>query len=513
MSHFLGIDIGTQSTKAVLVDASGKLRSSASKSYEVDRPAPLHAEQWPEVWWQAVGHCIAACLAEIDEETRADIRGLCISSLYGGSGIPVDADMQPLHPCLIWQDRRAEAEAEWVRQHIGLDRLQAITGNGIDSYYGFTKILWLQRHRPDVWARTRYLLPPNSYIAWCLTGEVAIDHSSAGNIGGIYAIHARTWSQELLDAMDIPVDKLPGRLIDSTAVAGHLQTELAETLGLPEGLPIHIGGVDAAIATFAAGVTRPGQHVAMLGTSMCWGYIDDSDQAPQGLVSFPYVLDGRRYLYRFGGALTAGGAVSWFRDRFYRPEHPELSEAELHQRMEAEAAATPPTADGLLFLPYLMGERSPVWDARASAAFVGLGLQHGRGHLYRAVLEGVAMALRHNIDAGTGPDVHLDERLIVVGGGAHSDLWMQIIADVTQRDVYTIAEQVEAALGAALLAGIGAGEVSAEAIHGGWIHLQRRASPQAAHASRYQALFELYRELYPVLRPLQHRLQKLGRAN
>ncbi|MHC1480930.1 FGGY-family carbohydrate kinase [Frateuria aurantia] len=510
MSHFLGIDIGTQSTKAVLVDADGKVLASASQGYQVDRPAPLHAEQWPEVWWQAVRDCIVGCTGQVGPHISGDISGICISSLYGGSGIPVDAQMNPLYPCLIWQDRRAEAEAEWVRQHIGSERIHAITGNGIDSYYGFTKMLWLQKHQPAIWEQTRYLLPPNSYIAWCLTGQLAIDHSSAGNIGGIYALRERNWSPELLAAMQIPAAKLPERLIESTDEVGRLRDDMADELGLGGPIPVYIGGVDAAIATFAAGVVRPGQHVAMLGTSMCWGYIDSGLEAPPGLVSFPYVLDGQRYLYRFGGALTAGGAVSWFRDSFYRPDHPEMSEAELHQLMETQAETTPAGAQGLLFLPYLMGERSPVWDARASAAFVGLGLQHGRGHMYRAVLEGVAMALRHNIEAGSHQGIQLDERLIVVGGAAHSDLWMQIIADITQRDIYTIEEQVEAAMGAALLAGIGSGEIGADAIASGWIHLQRRARPDPRHAARYEAMFELYRDLYPALKPLQHRLQQLG---
>ncbi|HEY4295452.1 MAG TPA: FGGY family carbohydrate kinase, partial [Paraburkholderia sp.] len=188
MNYVIGVDIGTQSTKALLVDQHGAIVAQHASSYQPDTPRPLWAEQWPAVWLKAVVECVAACV----EEARAAgvaasaIKALCVSSLYGGSGIPVDSDMRPLAPCLIWMDRRATAQVEWVRENIDLERLYTITGNGVDSYYGYTKILWLRDHEPDVWAKTRYFLPPNAYVIYMLTGEVAVDHSSAGNIGGIY---------------------------------------------------------------------------------------------------------------------------------------------------------------------------------------------------------------------------------------------------------------------------------------------------------------------------------------
>ncbi|WP_244849228.1 FGGY-family carbohydrate kinase [Caballeronia sp. SL2Y3] len=514
MEYVIGVDIGTQSTKALLVGRDGAIVAKHSSSYQPDTPKPLWAEQWPSVWFHAVDECIAHCVAQAVAQgiDAASIRGVCVSSLYGGSGIPVDEAIEPLHPCLIWMDRRATAEADRVREEVDLDRLQAITGNGVDSYYGFTKMLWLREHRPDVWAKTRYFLPPNAYVIHRLTGEIAVDHSSAGNIGGVYDVARRGWSAEMLDALGIPARMMPQRLVESTDIVGGLLPQWAARWGLAAGTPVVAGGVDAAVATFAAGAARAGQHVAMIGTSMCWGYINQHVDARHGLVSMPHVLNGTRDLYVFGGAITAGASVTWFREQFCQAEvaaaHA-LPHGDPHVLLQEAAAGVPPGGEGAMFLPYLMGERSPVWDAKASGAFVGLSLAHTRAHLYRAVLEGVSFALKHNIEAGRKGSESLDDKLIVVGGAAHSPLWMQIIADVTGFPVWTIGEEVEAALGAALLAAVGTGLVTPDAAQTGWSTLIERARPDAARVARYADYFDVYTALYPALMPSMHRLQSI----
>jgi ribulokinase len=508
--HVIGVDIGTQSTKAVLVRADGRIVAQASQAYQVETPKPLWAQQWPDVWLDAVEASIRDVLhaARID---AASVKALCISSLYGGSGIPVDAEGTALYPCLIWMDRRAQAEVEWVRTNVDVARLMRITGNGVDSYYGFTKMLWLREHEPEVWRRTALFLPPNSYVIAQLTGEVAVDHSSAGNIGGVYDLAARDWSDEALQMLGIPRSMMPARLVESSAVVGGLQPERAARLGLDAGTPVVAGGVDAAVATLAAGAAEPGRHVAMIGTSMCWGTIRQDVDARHGLISMPHVFHGAQDLYVFGGAITAGASVSWFRETFCQAEI-EAGRAQgidPHMLLERDAVPLPPGADGLLFLPYLMGERSPVWDAQASGSFIGLGLHHGRPHLYRAVLEGVALALRHNIEAGVRGLADIDERLVVVGGASHSDLWMQIIADVTGRPVFTIAEDVEASLGAAMLAALGVGLIDAAAVRRGWVQPVQRALPRPAAHAAYTALYAHYQAAYPALKPLMHGLRRL----
>ncbi|PIB44578.1 hypothetical protein AOA59_11330 [Pseudomonas sp. 2822-15] len=508
MNYVMGVDIGTQSTKALLVDGQGTIIAQHSQGYRVDTPKVRWAEQWPQVWLEAVEACVAQCMAK-SGVAAGQVKALCISSLYGGSGIAVDAQMTPLHPCLIWMDRRAGEQVAWVREHLDLERLFEITGNSVDSYYGFTKMLWLKQHQPQVWADTRYLLPSNSYINWCLTGELAVDHSSAGNIGGVYDVKARGWSAEMLDALGIPQAMMPERLVYSGEVVGGLLESWATRLGLQAGTPILAGGVDAAMATLAAGVTQPGNHVAMIGTSMCWGYLNQHVDAHHGLVSMPHVYNGRRDLYIFGGAITAGASVSWFREQFCQAEEQQAQASGQDSLVLLEQSATqvPAGSEGLLFLPYLMGERSPVWDDRASGSFVGLNLYHSRIHLYRAVLEGVSFALRHNIEAGTQGAHSLDPRLIVVGGASHSDLWMQIIADVTRYPVYTIVQEVEAALGAALLAAHTVGLVSDDQMDKGWVQLELRAQPKRENVMTYDRAFAEYLKLYPALKPIMHSLQ------
>jgi len=502
MPYVLGVDIGTQSTKALLIDAAtGRIAAQHSHGYQPDTPRPLWAEQDAAVWLHAVIACIAGCMTQAEQQAIApgDVAALCVSSLYGGSGIPVDAEMQPLHPCLIWMDRRAEEEVAWVRATIDQERLLDITGNGVDSYYGYTKMLWLRRHRPEVWSRTRHLLPPNAYVAHALTGALAVDHSSAGNIGGVYDMRARAWSNEMLGLLGIPRTMMPERLVESSAEVGTLRSEWAGRTGLVAGTPVIAGGVDAAVATFAAGATRQGQHVAMIGTSMCWGSIAQTADARHGLIAMPHVFNGLDDLYVFGGAITAGASVSWFQEQ--------LGAAQPLSALDGEARAVAAGSDGVMFLPYLMGERSPVWDGRASGAFVGLSLFHTRAHLYRAVLEGVTFALRHNIEAGRRNLQSLDDKLIVVGGAAYSDLWMQIAADISGYPVQTIEQNVEAALGAALLAGLGVGLVTPAQAADGWVTLIPRAQPGPAAQATYDRLFGIYTDLYPALKDTMHRLR------
>ncbi len=506
----VGVDIGTQSTKAALMSVDGRLLAQHAEAYAVDMPRPLWAQQAAQPWLDAVRRCIRGVVdAHRRNAGMADgaVRAVAISGLYGGSGIPVDDQLEPLHPCLIWMDRRAEAQVRWVREHVDLAALQRITGNGVDSYYGFTKMMWLRDHEPEVWRRTWKLLPPNAWVIAKLTGEVAIDHSSAGNLGGVYDLSARGWSGEMLDRLELPRRLLPDRIVASHAVVGTLRAAEAPALGLPAGTPIVAGGIDAAVATLAAGAVRPGRHVAMLGTSMCWGTVRDGHEGGAGLITMPHVAGALDRVYTFGGALTAGAAEVWARQALWDggavPEPAAL---------EREAAALPAGADGLLFLPYLMGERSPVWDARASASFLGLGLRHRRIHLYRAVLEGVAFALQHNIASALASTDGLDEELIVVGGAARSDLWMQIVADVTGRPVRTLAEDVEATQGAAMLAAHGVGLVDEDAMARGWVQPVPRAMPDPTRRAVYASVYEQYVAAYPALAGVMHGLAGAGSA-
>lgn len=513
MKYVIGVDIGTQSTKGILMDADGQIITSASRSYSVETPKPLWAEQWPDVWLEAA----LSVLADIVKQSGVDkehIASICISSLYGGSGIAVDENIRPLYPCLIWMDRRASDRVEWVRNYVDTKELFRITGNSLDSYYGYTKILWIKEHEPEIWQQTRYFLPPNSYINYQLTGEVAVDHCSAGNIGGVYNIEKRDWSTKACRMLGIPKSMMPPRLLASDEIVGGLLPEMAEKLGLAAGTPIVAGGVDAAVATLAAGVVAPGNHVAMIGTSMCWGFVNHSVDARHGLISMPHVNNPLEDIYTFGGAITAGASVTWFIDQFCGVEKQQALEQNctVHHLLEEQAKGLPPGADGLVFLPYLMGERSPIWDAKATGTLVGLSLYHTRFHLYRAVLEGITFALKDNIESGKACAERLDNELIVVGGAAFSDMWMQIIADVTGYPVLTIKEEVEAPLGDCFLAAKAVGIIqSAETIKK-WFNLEARATPNAENHEKYNQLFNTYRSIYRNLKKDMHQLYDLTKV-
>jgi sugar (pentulose or hexulose) kinase len=500
--YLLGTDIGTTLTKTVVVDPRGKEIAAASSEYGVLHPHPLWAEQWPDVWYDAFVATVRDVLARSD--VRPDqIGGVGISGLYGGSGVPVDEKMDPIRPCIIWMDRRAVQEVEWIRSHVDLDELFEITGNGVDTYHGFTKILWIQRNEPDNWKRIDKLLTPHGYVIQRLTGETAIDQSSAGNIGGVFDLKARRWSERSCDILGIPVELLTDRIVDSSEIVGELTPEAARLTGLVPGTPVVSGGIDAAVATLSAGAFDVGNHVAMIGTSMCWGVVHEGESVSPQLVSMPYVAYAAEKVYTFGGAATAGALPRWFRDEFGAQEvaRAEQNDGNAYGLLDDEAARIPPGSDRLVVLPYFMGERSPIWDSAARGTILGLTLSHTRAHVYRALLEGVAFALRHNMEAGEEIGLRLDETCTLVGGAAKSPLWRQILSDVTG---YRLAATrgSEAALGDALLAGIGIGAVDRfEAIRD-WLSYEEPTTPNASNKETYDHLYSVYKDAYPRLREL-----------
>lgn len=485
----LGVDVGTSGAKAVVVNSSGRVLGEGQATYGLATPRPNWAEQEAEAWWTGLVGAVRKAL-EASRVRGEEVAALAVSALYGGSGVPVDQNLRPLAPALIWMDRRAEEESAWVLEKVGLERLFAVTGNGADPYYGFTKLLWIRRHWPEVWAKARYFLPPGSFLVHRLTGEVVVDHVTAGNLGGIYDLERRAWSETLAEALGIPLERLPQKLIAPTEPAGRLGEEAAQTLGLSPGIPVFSAGIDAAVATLSAGAVGPDLHVAMLGTSMCWGFISPELPKTPALVSMPYVLEPERIVYTFGGAATAGAAVAWFRSL--------LGEGTDLATLEEEAAGVPAGSAGLVFLPYLMGERSPIWDPRARGVFAGLSLAHTRGHLYRAVLEGLAYALRHNLEAARQAGYRVEGEMRAVGGGARSPLWMQILADATGYPVRAVPEGGEAALGSAMVAALGLGWARAEELPT-WVEGLAQRVFLPGDGGPYQEGYTRYLELYKQL--------------
>ena len=497
MAYVIGVDIGTQGTKTVLIDEGGKKLAHSYEGYDVETPYPLWAQQWPDVWFDATCHTIKAVIerAKVNPE---EIKGVGISSLYGGSGIPVDKDLRPLAPCLIWMDRRAEAEVEWVKDHVDLDELFTVTGNSVNSYFGFTKILWYKNNRPEIWKEIKYFIPPANYVVYGLTNEVAVDYSSAGNIGGVFDLQKRAWAGEMMEKLGIPPEFMPERLVECTEIVGGITREAAELTGLPVGTPVVAGGVDAPVATISAGAFQEGNHVAMTGTSMCWGFVTEKPNLSPSLVSMPHAIEAKKKIYTFGGSATAGAVVRWFRDAFGQAEQEAAGKIGInaYNLLEMETQKIPAGAEGLLVLPYFMGERSPIWDSNARGTILGLSLRHTKAHVYKAFMEGVAYALRHNMELVAGTEAKLDEEIILVGGVAKSLVWPQIFADVTGHPVKIIKDDVEAPLGDALLAGLGTGLYQNANILSSWLVFEDTIMPKQENTRLYDQYFDQYKQVY-----------------
>lgn len=497
MDYLLGTDIGTSGTKTILVDIEGNLIAQDLQEYDVLTPKNLWAEQWPDVWLDATKNSIKNTVKK-SGISAGKIRGIAISGLYGGSGVPLDKKMKPVRPCMIWMDRRAEKETKWVLDNIGEKKLQEITHNGADPYYGYTKMLWMKNNEPENWKKTKLFLPPNNYVIFKLTGEIAIDYSSAGNIGGIFDMNKRSWSKEMMDAMGIPLSKMPEKIVESTDIVGGLTEEIAAELGLSEGMPVIASGIDCGAANIGLGVFESGIYAAAIGTSMCAALISDKPVKGKNLIVWPYLYDAKRLSYSFAGANTAGAIIKWFRQTMcqYEIELERKGGKNAYDVLNEQATDIPPGSNGLIVLPYFMGERSPVWDSDAKGTIVGLSLAHTKAHIYRAFLEAVAFSLRDAMEA-TGE--YLGKYILLAGGVTKSKLWRQIFADVTGYPVVCPVHDVEANMGDVMLAGIGTGLLSYEDVKQ-WQVLDEKIIPNKQNHHKYNEYYKVYKSVYKSLK-------------
>ena len=509
-NFLLGTDIGTFGTKSVLVDAEGKILAESFQETDIISLRPLWAEQWPQVWLDAVCNTIREVLAK-SKVDPAEIGGLTISGLYSGSGIPCDKNMEPIRPCLIWMDRRAVNEVEWVRENIGEEEIFKVTGNTIDTYFGFTKMLWLRFNEPKTWEKTRQLVTTYGYCVYRLTGVVCIDYSSAGNYGGIFDIHKRDWSEELMEEMGIPRSFFPEEIVESKTVVGEITEEGSKLCGLKKGTPVCAGGVDAPVAALSLGCLEDGDHSAMVGTSTCWSVIQDELRLTPKLINYPHVAYDRQKLYTFGGSATSGGMLRWFRDQFGQIEISLGKQVGLspYKILDLEAEKVPPGSEGLIVLPYFMGERTPIWDPYSKGLIIGLTLTHTRAHIFRALMEGAAYALRHNIETARASNIPLKPRMGIVDGGAKSPLWRKIFADVTKFPLVYVAESPGTPFGDALLSGVGTGVLKGYEVIKDWVKAADVQEPDPKTSKIYDKYYKLYLKLYEKNKELYKELYAL----
>ncbi|MEM8788689.1 MAG: FGGY-family carbohydrate kinase [Pseudomonadota bacterium] len=484
MSYTLGIDIGTFESKGVLVDGAGAVVAMATRPHEMIVPQPGWAEHRAEEdWW---GDFTAICRDLLAQSgVPADQIAAVACSAIGPCMLPVDAAGRPLMNAVLYGvDTRAAVEIEELNAQIGADAILERCGNALTSQSVGPKILWLQRHRPQVWAKTAHILTSTSYLVQKLTEEVVIDHYTAANFSPIYDIERQDWAHDL--APDLcPPERLP-RLMWSGEIAGRVTAAAAQATGLAPGTPVTAGTIDAAAEALSVGVTAPGDMMLMYGSTIFIIALTGTRAGDPALWTAPWLFPGQHAA--MAGLATSGTLTHWFRDRCAQ----ELDRAEAFPVLAAEAEASTPGANGLIALPYFSGERTPIHDPDAKGAFFGLNLTHTRGDLYRAVIEGIAHGTNHVIEtyaaAGQRP-----ARVLAVGGGVRNAVWLQATSDISGLDQIVSEKTTGAAYGDAFLAALAVGAARPEDIHA-WNPAARRI--EAVAHPVYAKQYALFRRLY-----------------
>jgi xylulokinase len=487
-TKLLGIDIGTGGTRAVLLDDAGRVLGAATAEHaEMASPELGWAEQDPRDWWRAACVAVAECLTDAGA-TRAEVSGVGLSGQMHGL-VLLDAAGEVLRPALIWCDQRTEEECRAITKRVGEKRLIELVANPALTGFTLPKIRWVRAHEPEIWSRVRSVLLPKDYVRFKLTGARATDVADASGTL-LFDVVNRRWSAEMLKASDLKMEILP-EVSESPEISGRVSRDGAAASGLREGTPVVAGAGDQAAGAVGMGIVEPGNVSATIGTS---GVVFAATSSPvveaKGRIhTFCHAIPGRWHV--MGVTQGAGLSLRWFRDQF--------AGAASYDALMKEAAEAPAGADGLLWTPYLMGERTPHLDPNARAALAGLTAQHTRAHVIRAILEGVAFSLRDTLTIFRELGVPV-KSIRLGGGGARSSLWQQIQADVYGMPVDLVTAEEGAAYGAALLAGVGAGVWrSVEAACETSVHVAKRVEPIAKNVELLNRRYEEFRKLYPSL--------------
>jgi xylulokinase len=488
----VGLDIGTASSKAVLARADGVIVATASRAHTLSLPRPGWAEMDAEsVWWDEV----ASLLREVTQ-AAGDIAGLCISGV-GPCLLLCDAEDRPLRPAILYGiDMRATAEIEELADRYGGDEVLASAGSALSTQAVGPKMLWVRRNEPAVWAAARRWHNSSSFAVARLTGEYVLDHHTASQCTPLYDIHARTWKTEW--ARDIAPGLAMPRLAWPAEVVGKVTTGAAAETGLRAGTPVSAGTIDAWAEAFSAGVRQPGDLMLMYGSTMFFVQVLEKFTTHPMLWTTAGV-DPLSYTLAAGMA-TSGSITGWLQT---------LTGGVPYEQLVREAADVPAGSDGLLLLPYFAGERTPIFDPRARGVVAGLTLRHSRGHLFRAVYEGMGFGIRQILDfledtAGR-PD-----RILAVGGGTQGRLWTQIVSDITGREQLVPEVTIGASYGDALLAAIGMGLVPPDT---DWARVDYQVRPRAETRETYDTLFGAYLDLHPATVDFQHLLADLQQTS
>ena len=489
----LGIDVSTTATKAVLVDEAGAVAGTGTAEYDFAVPRPLWSEQDPQLWADGAINAIRSALRTAGVGGEA-VTAIGLTGQMHGA-VLLDAADRVLRPAILWNDQRTAAACDQIRDAVGPERLIAITGNDVVTGLTSPKLVWVREHEPEVWSRIAHVLLPKDYVRLRLTGEHALDKADGAGTG-LFDLAARDWSDEVLDALEIPPAWLPPTH-EGPSVTGSVTAEAAAATGLRAGTPVVAGGGDQSANAVGVGVIDPGTVALSLGTS---GVVFAATAAPlfdpEGRIhAFCHALPDRWHLMSV--MLSAAGSLRWLRDA--------LAPGVPYDELVSGAGAVPPGSEGAMFLPYLSGERSPHNDPLARGAFVGLTLAHRRDHLVRAVLEGVAYGLRDGLDLMVAAGMPAPRQVRASGGGIASPVWRQILADVLEAEIATVGTTEGAAYGAALLATEAAGWFGSVADAVAALVRVRPVTSPGSDVAGYRERHAAFRDLYPAMRPFFHR--------
>jgi xylulokinase len=504
MALLLGIDIGTSGTRAILVESgTGDIVAAGTAEYPLFTPRPLWAEQNPHDWWQGTVAAVRKATATYAEKTgyNPEIAAIGLSGQMHGV-VLLDEHLEPLGNALIWCDGRTEAECTEITARVGAEKLVEITGNVATVGMSAPKLLWVRRNLPDAWAKARHFLLPKDYIRYKLTGELAGEVSDASGTL-LFDVPNRRWSQEILDALEITASMLPP-VHESPVVSAYTNTAGATECGIAAGIPVVGGGADQAAGAVGNGIVTPGLVSSTIGSSgVVFAYADKPVLDPLGrLNAFCGSVPGSWFV--MGVTQAAGLSLRWLRDELAHAERQQAATSgrDVYELLMETAGNAPPGSEGLYFLPYLMGERTPHLDPQARGGWIGLTAAHRWAHLVRSVLEGVTFSLRDCLTLIEELGLPVEE-VRLSGGGARSAFWRQMQTDVFGRNVVTLNSTEGPAYGAALLAGVGAGVwTDVPSACSATLRQAEQLAPDAAQVALYRESYTHYRRLYPALKRL-----------
>jgi xylulokinase len=492
---FIGVDIGSQSTKTCIIDGEGKVLASSSFFYEISYPYPGWAEEDANLWWKGVKETIKEVLKKVPSK---NVEAIAFSG-QSPTMLPLDKKGKPLMPAIIWCDSRSKEECKIVKEKIGERKVFDISGNRIDPYFGGNKFFWLKRNRPEVYAQTWKVCQSHGYPIFKLTDRIVTDYSVAGLCSPIYDCRKKKWSDEICNELNLDIDMLP-EIMPSSAVVGEVTHNAAEETGLKKGTPVIVGGGDFAASTLSVGAVGEGDASIMLGTACNFIIPMSTQKFDVRLLNTSHVV---RDNYLVIGSSHGGLILRWMRDQILDTEYNSLKDSGMsfYEFMDNKSSDIPIGSEGLILFPYFVGGLTPIWNPSARGIYFGLTPNHNKAHLYRAVLEAVGYSFRYTASIVSERGVH-PKMIYSVNGGARSAVWRQILSDILNIPVAYVKDNMGAPVGDVILAGVGIGHFRDETVVKDWVKISEINYPDKVRHEKYKKYYHIYMELYERVKDL-----------